>query len=167
MGIVSSLLALVVSNCEQGTEKKNEVYKVDVDLKAQYAVTSTVGLEAEQCQAYFREILQNEFAEYTFREGVSVVDIVGEQNDSFQLYKTRPYQAYKAEWGAPYNFAIYRDDKLVGTIMLGEKWSHYNRVKFLISKMYMKKMGVAYIPFYTELSNDVTYVVHRLREFLQ
>ena len=69
--------------------------------------------------------------------------------------------------GAPYNFAIYKDDKLVGTIMLGEKWSHYNRVKFLISKMYMKKMGVAYIPFYTELSNDVTYVVHRLREFLQ
>ena len=57
--------------------------------------------------AYFREILQSEFPQYTFRENVAVVELVGDANDEFKLYKSRPQQAYKAEWGKPYSFVLY------------------------------------------------------------
>ena len=54
--------------------------------------------------AYFREILATEFAAYNVRENVAVTEVAGFANDEFQLYKTRPRQAYKAEWGQPYTF---------------------------------------------------------------
>lgn len=166
MGFFSRLFGSEAS--QPGVEEAvSDVYKVDVTLKANHSVTSTKGLQGYQCQNYFREILQTEFPEYTFKENVAVQELVGNVDATFRLYKTRPHQAYKAEWGAPYTFVVVREGRVVAVIMLAEKWKQYNNVKYLISKMYMKKMGVAYIPFYTELANDIGYVVSRLRKTLQ
>ena len=53
---------------------------------------------------YFREIIQSEFAGYDIKENVPVTELAGFAADEAQLYKSRPRQVYKAEWGEPYTF---------------------------------------------------------------
>ena len=117
-------------------------------------------------RAYFREIIQTEFAGYTFRENVPVTEIAGQVADEFQLYHTRPKQVYKAEWGEPYTFVLYQGVDPKGVVMLGDGHSHDAKVKFLIARMFAKKMGLPYINFYTQMPNERSYVVSRIRRFL-
>ena len=117
-------------------------------------------------RAYFREIIQTEFAGYTFRENVPVTEIAGQVADEFQLYHTRPKQVYKAEWGEPYTFVLYQGAAPKGVVMLGDGHSHDAKVKFLIARMFAKKMGLPYINFYTQMPNERNYVVGRIRKFL-
>ncbi|MBQ1201429.1 MAG: hypothetical protein IIX59_05565, partial [Alistipes sp.] len=63
-------------------------------------------------------------------------------------------------------FVVAREGRGVAGSMLAEKWKQYNNVKYLISKMYMKKLGIPYIPFYTEMKNDIGYVVERLAKHI-
>lgn len=121
----------------------------------------------QQIVEYFHEILQTEFSEYELSENVAVTELAGDANDSFKLYKTRPYQAYKAEWGEPYTFVLRRNGEVKGVVMLGDKRSHNERVKFLISRMYAKKLDIPYISFYTHLPNEIAYVVMRIRKMLK
>ena len=116
--------------------------------------------------AYFREILATEFAAYSVRENVPVTDVAGFANDEFKLYETRPTQAYKAEWGQPYTFVLEQMGSIKGVVMLGKGHSHDSNVKYLIARMYAKKMGIPYINFYTQMPNERNYVVGRIRKFL-
>jgi len=116
--------------------------------------------------AYFREILATEFAAYNVRENVPVTDVAGFANDEFQLYKTRPRQAYKAEWGKNYTFLIEQASNPKGVVMLGNGNSHNSNVKYLIARMYAKKSGIPYINFYTQMPNKRDYVIERIRKFL-
>lgn len=116
--------------------------------------------------AYFREILASEFAAYSVRENVPVTDVAGFANDEFQLYRTRPRQAYKAEWGQPYTFLLEQAGIPRGVVMLGKGNSHNSNVKYLIARMYAKKMGLPYINFYTQMTNERNYVIGRIRKFL-
>ena len=116
--------------------------------------------------AYFREILATEFAAYNVRENVAVTDVAGFANDEFQLYKTRPRQAYKAEWGQPYTFVLEQLGSVKGVVMLGKGHSHDSNVKYLIARMYAKKAGIPYINFYTQMPNERDYVIGRIRKFL-
>ena len=116
--------------------------------------------------AYFREILATEFAAYSVRENVAVTDVAGFANDEFQLYKTRPRQAYKAEWGQPYTFVLEQMGSIKGVVMLGKGNSHNSNVKYLIARMYAKKAGIPYINFYTQMPNERNYVIGRIRKFL-
>ena len=116
--------------------------------------------------AYFREILASEFAAYSVRENVPVTDVAGFANDEFQLYRTRPRQAYKAEWGQPYTFLLEQAGIPRGVVMLGKGNSHNSNVKYLIARMYAKKLGFAYINFYTQMPNERDYVIGRIRKFL-
>jgi hypothetical protein len=50
--------------------------------------------------------------------------------------------------------------------MLGKGHSHYSGVKYLIARMYAKKLGLPYINFYTQMPNERGYVISRLRRFL-
>ena len=120
----------------------------------------------EMIVSYFREILKNDFPEYQVKEEVSVTEFVGNACDTFQLYKTRPTQAYKAEWGNPYNFVLYKNGEAVAVVMLGRKGSHNENVKYLISRMYAKKVGLPYINFYTNYPNRKDYVIERIKSFL-
>ena len=140
--------------------------KERIQLRAEHIVVSTENLSYEECLLYFKDILQTEFPECSFRENVPVVELVGELNATFKLYETRPYQAYKAEWGAPYSFVIYKDNRVVAAMMIGERRVVSRRVKYLISKMYMKKLQLPYIPFYTEFKNEVGYTVSRIAKHL-
>ena len=115
--------------------------------------------------AYFREILQTEFAQYTVKENVQVTEVVGNVSDEFQLYRTRPRQAYKAEWGQPYSFVLYQDGDIKGMVMLGKGHSHDQNVKYLIARMYCKKLGRPYINFYTQMTNERNYVIGRIKKF--
>lgn len=115
---------------------------------------------------YFRKIISDEFPEYTLRENVAVTELVGYAADTMQLYTTRPYQAYRAEWGQPYSFVMYKDGIVKAVVMLGDSHSHDNGVKFLISRKYAQKVGVPYINFYTQFHNRKSYVVERIRDFL-
>ena len=121
---------------------------------------------ASEWNAYFKEILLSEFPSYTIRENVSVPDLVGFVTDEFKLYKTRPMQAYKAEWGQPYSFVLESGGKAVGVVMLGNGHSHDSGVKYLIARMYAKKLGIPYINFYTQMPNERDYVISRIRKLL-
>ena len=117
-------------------------------------------------KSYFAGIIATEFPQYGVAEDVPVTDLAGFANDSFQLYKTRPYQAYKAEWGAPYSFVLYADGGPKGVVMLGSGHSHCSNVKYLIARAYAKKLGLPYINFYTQMPNERDYVISRIRRFL-
>ena len=116
--------------------------------------------------AYSREILATEFAAYNVRENVPVTDLVGFANDEFKLYETRPTQAYKAEWGQPYTFVLEQAGIAKGVVMLGNGHSHDSNVKYLIARMYAKKLGIPYINFYTQMPNERDYVIGRIRKFM-
>ena len=120
----------------------------------------------EEWRAYFREIIRSACALYEVREDVPVTDLVGNVSDEFQLYATRPRQVYKAEWGKPYTFVLYQGGVPKGVVMLGDGHSHYANVKYLIARMYAKKIGIPYINFYTQMPNERDYVVGRIRRFL-
>ena len=121
---------------------------------------------ASEWMAYFKEILATEFSQYSVRENVAVTDVAGYARDEFKLYKSRPTQAYKAEWGQPYTFLLEQGGNPKGVVMLGNGHSHDSNVKYLIARMYAKKMGIPYINFYTQMPNEHDYVIGRIRKFL-
>ena len=135
------------------------------DATPHYENEEIVRTDAEWV-TYFREILATEFTAYSVRENVPVTDLAGFANDEFQLYKSRPRQAYKAEWGRPYTFLLEQDGRPKGVVMLGKGHSHDSNVKYLIARMYAKKSGIPYINFYTQMPNERDYVIGRIRKFL-
>lgn len=144
-------------------DRKEEAPKT-VRKQAEYPLA---GMSDWQIKNYFKDILITNFPEYELKESIPVTEIFGDANDSFQLYKTRPYQAYKAEWGEPYTFVMYREGVIKGVVMIGDERSHHQRVKYLISRMYAKKGGLPYINFYTNMPNQTEYVAERVRKFLE
>lgn len=116
--------------------------------------------------AYFAEILRTEFPQYGVVENVPVTDLAGFDTEMAKLYKKRPMQAYKAEWGAPYTFVLYANGGPAGIVMLGSGHSHDQNVKYLIARMYAKKLGLPYINFYTQMPNERDYVIGRIRRFM-
>ena len=135
---------------------------------AQRPVSASVEREksASEWEAYFKEILLQEFPSYTVRENVTVPSLVGFVDGEFQLYKTRPTPVYKAEWGQPYTFVLENDSKAKAVVMLGNGHSHDSNVKYLIARMFAKKLGIPYINFYTQMANERGYVIGRIRKFL-
>lgn len=113
-----------------------------------------------------REIINTEFSQYSIRENVPVQELAGNASDEFQLYVDRPQQVYKAEWGKPYDFVLYENGVAKGTVMLGDGHDHRDKVKFLIAKMYAKKLGLPYISFYSTFPNEREYVVNRIKKYL-
>ena len=112
---------------------------------------------------YFREILSKEFGQYAIRENVSVQELAGDANDEFKLYESRPNQAYKAEWGMPYTYVLYSGGRVSGVILLAKYQKQCRHVKFMISRMYAKKMGIPFISFYMDAPNEHDYVVERIK----
>lgn len=117
-------------------------------------------------ESYFKEILMSEFPSYTIRENVKVTDLVGFVSDEEQLYSTRPRQVYKAEWGQPYTFVLEAGGSPKGVVMLGKGHSHDENVKYLVARMYAEKLNLPYINFYTQMPNERSYVIGRIRKFL-
>jgi len=126
---------------------------------------TTIERTMKEWKDYFREIIQNNFTDYTIREDVPVTQLTGDVSDIFRLYKTRPNQAYKAEWGRPYDFVFYKDNVVKAVVVIGDDKS-YKNVKCLISKMFAKKLQTPYIGFYIKFPNKENYVVERIREIL-
>lgn len=116
--------------------------------------------------AYFMDILQKNFPQFTVKENVPVKELTGDINDVFKLYKERPNQVYKAEWGKPYDFVLYSGNKATAVIMLAATNEHSVKVTYLISKMFAKKLNVPYIGFYTKFNNKEEYVVNRIKSIL-
>ena len=116
--------------------------------------------------AYFREIIQSEFPGYDVSENVPVTELAGFAADEAQLYKSRPRQVYKAEWGEPYTFVLSQGAAPKGIVMLGGGHSHSANVKYLVARMYAKKLGLPYINFYTQMPNERSYVVGRIHKYL-
>jgi hypothetical protein len=117
-------------------------------------------------EAYFRDILQSEFSSYSIREKVPVTDLAGFVSDEEQLYTTRPTQVYKAEWGQPFTFVLEANGSAKAVVMLGKGHSHCENVKYLVSRMYAEKLNLPYINFYTQMPNERSYVIGRIRKFL-
>ena len=115
---------------------------------------------------YFGQILAEDFGRYNVMRNVLVQDLVGNVSDEFQLYATRPRQAYKAEWGMPYTFLLCEGSVAKGVIMIGKFQRQCKYVSFLISKMYAKKLGLPFISFYMDAPNEREYVVGRIHKFL-
>ena len=61
---------------------------------------------------------------------------------------------------------LYQGGVPVGIVMLGAGSSHHKNVKYLVSRMFAKKMRLPYINFYTQMDNERAYVVKRIKEFM-
>lgn len=120
----------------------------------------------EEWVAYFDEIIRTNFPQFNVKRDVPVTDLVGFTADTFKLYESRPYQTYKAEWGKPYTFVLYRGEKPAGVVMLGDGQTHAQNVKYLIARMYCKKLGMPYINFYTQMPNEREYVIQRIKDLM-
>ena len=112
------------------------------------------------------EIIRTNFPQFNVKRDVPVTDLVGFTADTFKLYESRPYQTYKAEWGKPYTFVLYRGEKPAGVVMLGGGQSHAQNVKYLIARMYCKKLGMPYINFYLQMPNEREYVIQRIKDLM-
>ena len=158
----------IAKECLDSAPKKEQPAPRQTQYESRPAEPATMEREktAAEWEAFFKEILLSEFPSYNIRENVQVSDLAGFANDEFQLYKTRPRQAYKAEWGQPYNFVLERDGKAAGVVMLGSGHSHDSNVKYLIARMYAKKLGIPYINFYTQMPNERDYVIGRIRKLM-
>ena len=167
MGIFSRLFGKPEKEAPVQVKVKADRPEVHVELKAVHEVTSTEGMDYQEQVDYFKGILVTEFPEYTIRENVEVTELVGDANDKFKLYQSRPYREYKAEWGQPYNFVMYKDGEVKGVLMIGGERSHHAKVKYLISRMYAKKIEVPYLGFYTHMPNKISFVVNHIQKSLK
>lgn len=122
--------------------------------------------ELSRLRARVRKILSTCFTEYKIMENIPVTDLAGDVSDTFQLYKTKPHKSYRAEWGEPYTFIICQNGIVKAVVMIGDKYSHVEKVKFLISRKYAEKLGLPYIHFYSNMDNEETYISDRIRKFL-
>ena len=179
MGLFKSLLDIASKAAGEAISKKiGQAIGQQTQQQAQQQAQQTYTQAQQQAQqysqpaapadwnVYFAEILRTAFPQYAVKENVPVTDLAGFATDSFQLYKTRPLQAYKAEWGAPYTFVLYNGAQPAGIVMLGSGHSHDSNVKYLIARMYAKKLGLPYINFYTQMPNEREYVISRIRKFM-
>ncbi len=160
------LLKLVGVTKDYIEDSNNESRPKQQSRPSQSYTPPAVEKSVSEWEAYFKEILVSEFSSYNIREHVPVPDLVGFVTDEFKLYRTRPTQAYKAEWGQPYTFVLENGDKPIGVVMLGNGHSHDSGVKYLIARMYAKKLGILYINFYTQMPNERDYVIGRIRKLL-
>ena len=170
MGLLKSLLNMAVKAAADSLTQKLENQSSAAEAPASPRFEPEPQPQREEItdwNAYFEDILKTDFPQYTLSRNVAVTDLAGNAADQFQLYKTRPVQTYKAEWGVPYTFVHNNEaGKPVGVVMLGSGHSHTQNVKYLISRMYAKKLGLPYINFYTQYPNERQYVVGRIRKFL-
>ena len=179
MGLFKNLLESILGGAEDAAldavkDKINDQVQETLRNPSQSKSTSASSCDTapqsgpvvQDWNAYFREILRTEFSSYTVKENVPVTELVGYVNDEFKLYEDRPTQAYKAEWGKPYTFVLELMGTVKAVVMLGNGNSHSRNVKYLISRMYAKKLGVPYINFYTQMPNERDYVVMRIQKFL-
>ena len=165
--LILKVVGIVKDNLD---DSKNNASSAQQVRSAQRPASPTVEVEREKTDAewisYFKDILLTEFPSYTIRENVKVTDLVGFVSGEEQLYTTRPRQVYKAEWGQPYTFVLESGDSPKGVVMLGKGHSHDENVKYLIARMFAKKLDIPYINFYTQMPNERSYVIGRIRKFL-
>ncbi len=168
MDLGKLLLKKIVDVAKEYIDSKNDTTPTQQVRPTQRPASPIVEREKTDVEwnSYFKEILLNEFPSYTILENVPVTNLAGFVSDEFKLYKTRPMQVYNAEWGKPYTFVLEKDGKAVATVMLGNGHSHDSNVKYLIARMYAKKLSLPYINFYTQMENERSYVIERIRKFL-
>lgn len=169
MGLLKNLFDIagkVVSVAQELAEKQESEVKKTPSVNPEVYEAPAVERTASEWRAYFREIIQAECPGYDVRENVPVTELVGNAADEAQLYKSRPRQVYKAEWGEPYSFVLFQEGAPKGVVMLGDGHSHSAKVKYLVSRMYTQKLGIPYINFYTQMANERSYVASRLHRFL-
>ncbi len=164
MGLLFNIAKSIYETVKSQNESQNVSQKT-TQASSSYQNPKTERTE-EEWIAYFREILTTEFTQYTVQECVPVQNLAGYVSEEFKLYEGRPTQAYKAEWGKPYDFVLSQNGQPKGLLMLGKGHHHDNKVKYLISRMYAQKMGLPYIKFYTQFSNERDYVIQRINRFL-
>lgn len=162
MGLLKSFLELAFEGLSSSDKQKTNETTNETTNEEWQNTPPTCATSIED----FAEILRTNFPIYTVRQYVPVTDLVGFVEDHFLLYPTRPYQTYKAEWGQPYSFVLYMGDSPLGVIMLGHTSSHMRRVKYLISRMYAKKLGIPYINFYDTMPNKREYVIKRIKDMM-
>ena len=169
MGLLKNLfdIAEKVVSVAQEIAAKQETETRQTQSYAPSPASAPVREKTEaEWRAYFREIIQAECPGYTVREGVPVTELAGNVADEAQLYKSRPRQVYRAEWGEPYTFVLYQAGAPKGIVMLGGGHSHSANVKYLVARMYAKKLGLPYINFYTQMPNERSYVAGRIHKYL-
>lgn len=151
-------------------ERPATSYRAQSAQNAQPEPSAQQPIEVERTpyewEQYFDEIIRTNFPQFNVKRDVPVTDLVGFTADTFKLYESRPYQTYKAEWGKPYTFVLYRGEKPAGVVMLGGGQSHAQNVKYLIARMYCKKLGMPYINFYLQMPNEREYVIQRIKDLM-
>ena len=160
---LGAFFSWLASNNSNQVVSENEA--AESESYSQYDYSYDDGLTEEELKERLLEIFQTEFPQYKVRQDIAVTKIVRETNESFKLYENRPHKVYKAEWGMNYTFALCEEKKLIALVMVSCR-SSYNKVAYLISRMYAKKRGVPYISLYYDMPNEREYLVKHIREKL-
>ena len=163
MSLLKSILNTVLKTAVESLNQQEERPVRSAKVSPKY---EPEGEDIVDFPDYFAEILSTEFPQYSTKRNVPVTDLAGFATDEFKLYETRPTQAYKAEWGQPYTYVLESGGTPKAVVMLGNGHSHDSNVKYLIARMYAKKLGMPYINFYTQMPNERNYVIGRIRKFL-
>jgi len=169
MGLLKNLFEIagkVASVAQEIAAKQESEKKTTSPAAPAYRPAPVQEKSDMEWRSYFRGIIQAECPGYAVREDVPVTELAGNVADEAQLYKTRPRQVYRAEWGEPYTFVLYQVGAPKAIVMLGSGHSHSANVKYLVARMYAKKLGLPYINFYTQMPNERDYVAGRIRKFL-
>ena len=169
MGFLKNLLDIagkVAAVAQELSEQQKSAPKPAASAAPAYSSEPAPWRSEGEWRSYFREIIMAECPAFEIREEVPGTELVGDAADEFKLYESRPRQVYKAEWGQPYTFVLYQGGAPKGVVMLGAGHSHSAGVKYLIARMYAKKIGLPYINFYTQMPNERAYVASRLHRFL-
>lgn len=185
MGLLKSILNVAVKAATDAIKEKMEAKEVKDEKSSGYSTSygnykktytsehtapeKTYNNDDDEIlitNDYFEDILRTEFTQFTIEKQVPVTNLAGFASEYFQLYENRPLQAYKAEWGQPYTFVLKKAGIPVGVLMTGYGSCHSRQVKYLISRMYAKKMGLPYISFYLDMRNRREYVIDRIRKFM-
>ena len=152
MSLLKSILNLIVktvteNNCERDLEQPARPSATP--RRPEPSLQEPMRQQVSDWPRYFAEILSSEFPQYSVKRNVPV-----EHDDAFLVVV------------APYTFVLYQGGQPAAVVMLGDGASHSRNVKYLIARMYAKKLGLPYINFYTQCPNERGYVVSRIRQFL-
>ena len=94
---------------------------------------------------FFADVIREEFSVYQMKEYIKPEELGG--------------------IGKPYNFGLYKNERLTATIMLTEH-NRTNNAAFKNAKQACKNAGVPFINFFLHMPNERNYVIDRIKSFL-
>jgi len=141
--VVNDVLDNVIDNVSSNHNNDNAQHSHTVDPTKSHSCQTNI---ERHDKAYFKTILEEEFAQYAIKENVPVSEIEGE--------------------GRSYDFGLYRNGQLIAVVVLVEH-NRDNNKAYKDSKMFAQKAGIPFINFYMHMPNKPEFVKYRINNMIK